>query len=140
MIGTMSYIVKAVIERSSDGSFSVYCKNEIFSGSGDTLDAAKKDMLDQMAFYKETALQAGFKYPAFLDGDFSVEYRVDACSLMKYYIETGIFSLAGLQKVTGINQKQLWSYLNGTKPRKTQEDRIVSGFHNLSNDLRTLFA
>lgn len=135
----MGYTVKAVIERSLDGTFSVYCKNEIFSGVGDTLEAAKKSMLEQMQFYKETAVREGFKYPDFLDGEFTVEYKTDAASLLRYYVESGIFSLAGLQKVTGINQKQLWSYLNGTKPRKAQEERIVSGFHNLSDDLKTLF-
>jgi len=96
-------------------------------------------MLEQMAFYKDTAVREGFKYPSFLDGDFSVEYKADASSLLRYYVETGIFSLAGLQILTGINQKQLWSYLNGTKPRKAQEDRIVSGFHNLCDDLMTMF-
>ena len=136
----MSYIVNAVIERASDGTFTVYCKNEIFSGAGDTLEEAKKDMMEQMSFYKDTAIREGFRYPAFLDDEYSIEYKADASSLMKYYVDAGIFSLAGLQKVTGINQKQLWSYLNGTKPRKAQEDRIVSGFQNLSNDLRTIFA
>jgi len=132
--------IKAIVERASDGTFTVYCKDEIFSGAGDTLAAAKADMLEQMRFYRETAIEKGFKYPAFLDGEFDVEYSVDAISLMKYYIESGVFSLAGLQKVTGINQKQLWAYMHGTKPRKAQEDRIVSGFHNLSKDLQTIFA
>ena len=136
----MNKTVKAIIERARDGSFCVYCTDEIFSGAGDTLEAAKADLLRQMEFYKETALQEGFKYPDFLDGPFTVEYSVDASSLLRYYIDSGIFSLAGLQKVTGINQKQLWSYLNGTKPRKAQQDRIVSGFHNLSNDLMVLFS
>lgn len=136
----MGKTINAIIERATDGTFTVYCKDEIFSGAGDTLESAKADMLEQMAFYKETAKQEGFRYPVFLDGEFTVNYSVDASSLLKYYIETGIFSLAGLQKVTGINQKQLWSYLNGTKPRKTQQDRIVSGFHALSEDLRILFA
>ena len=132
--------IQAIIERAGDGTYTVYCKDEIFSGAGVTLEAAKKDMLQQMAFYKETAIQEGFRYPGFLDGEFEVEYAVDASSLLNYYINAGIFSLAGLQIVTGINQKQLWSYLNGTKPRKAQQDRIVAGFHALSNDLRALFA
>lgn len=136
----MNTTVKAVIERANDGTYTVYCTDEIFSGAGETLAAAKEDMLEQMAFYKDTALRQGFKYPAFLDGEFSVEYQVDARSLIKYYTESGIFSLAGLQKVTGINQKQLWSYLNGTKPRKAQEERIVSGFYALSQDLMAIFA
>ena len=136
----MSQIIKAIIERAADGSFNVYCKDEIFSGAGDTLAEAKASLLEQMRFYKQTAIEEGFRYPEFLDGDFSVEYTVDALSLMRFYVEAGYFSLANLQKVTGINQKQLWSYLNGKKPRKAQQDRIVSGFHALSNDLSTIFA
>lgn len=132
--------VQAIIERAGDGTFSVYCKDEIFSGIGDTLDAAKEDMMRQMTFYKETAVREGFKYPVFLDGDFSVEYTVDIVSLMKYYVESGFLTLSGLQKLTGINQKQLWSYLNGTKPRKPQEDRIVFGLNKLKTDLQTTLA
>ena len=40
--------ISAVIERASDGTYSVYCKNEIFSGMGDTIEEAKADMLQQM--------------------------------------------------------------------------------------------
>ena len=129
-----------MIERASDGSFDVYCKDEIFSGAGTTLEAAKEDMARQMAFYKETAIQEGFKYPAFLDEAYEIHYSVEVTSLLKYYVNSGIFSLAGMEKVTGINQKQLWSYLNGTKPRKAQAERIERGFRTLKNDLAMLFA
>ena len=132
--------IEAIIERASDGTYAVYCKDEIFSGAGDTIDAAKSDMARQMAFYKETAIQAGFKYPAFLDSNFEVSYTVDSTSVLKYYVGNGILSLAGMEKVTGINQKQLWSYLNGTRPRKAQAERIENGFRTLKDDLDMLFA
>ena len=132
--------IEAIIERASDGTFDVYCKDDIFSGAGATIDAAKEDMARQMAFYKETALQQGFKYPAFLDGDYEVHYTVDATSMLKYYVNSGIFSLSGLEKLTGINQKQLWSYMNGTRPRKNQAERIERGFRSLQNDLNALLA
>ena len=132
--------VEAIIERASDGTYTVYCKDDIFSGAGNTLESAKRDMQDQMAFYRETAIAEGFKYPDWLDGEYNISYTTDATSLLKYYIGVGIFSLAGLEKVTGINQKQLWSYLNGTKPRKAQSDRIVAGFRALNNDLSAIFA
>lgn len=132
--------IAAIIERASDGTYSVYCKNEIFSGMGDTINEAKADMASQMVAYKETALEQGFKYPAFLDGDFEVVYEVDAVSLLKYYIGSGIFTLTALEKLTGISQKQLWAYNNGTKPRKAQADRINAGFRRLSEDLDAIFA
>ena len=134
------YTLDAIIEIASDGTYSVYCKNEIFTGAGETIAEAKEDMLTQMEFYKKTALEQRFKYPAFLDEPFEINYDVDSVSLMSYYVKKGFFSLAGMEKVTGINQKQLWAYLNGTKPRKTQMKRIETGFLALKNDLNTIFA
>ena len=93
-----------------------------------------------MAFYKETAQEEGFKYPEWMDGEYTINYTVDMTSLMAYYVGNGIFTLAGLEKVTGISQKQLWAYLNGTKPRKAQQDRIASGLRSLNQDLSTIFA
>ena len=95
--------IEAIIERAKDGTYTVYCKNEIFSGAGTSIESAKEDMRKQMAFYRETAIAEGFKYPSFLDGDFEVSYRVDMPSLLKYYIEQGIFTLSGVEKMTGIN-------------------------------------
>ena len=69
-----------------------------------------------------------------------MSYSVDPVSLMKYYVESGVFSLAGMGKVTGIHQKQLWSYLNGTKPRKAQKERIKKGFLTLRKELNSFFA
>lgn len=132
--------IEAIIERASDGTFTVYCKDEIFSGAGDTIEAAKADMAQQMAFYKETAQEEGFKYPEWMDGEYTVNYVIDMTSLMAYYVGNGIFTLAGLEKVTGISQKQLWAYLNGTKPRKAQQDRIAAGLRSLNQDLSTIFA
>ena len=48
--------IEAIIERASDGTYSVYCVKEIFSGTGETIEEAKQDMQKQMTFYKETAL------------------------------------------------------------------------------------
>ncbi len=132
--------IAAIIERASDGTYSVYCRDEIFSGMGDSIDAAKADMLRQMEFYKLTAKEEGFKYPEFLDEDFTVTYEVDAQSLMGYYLNKGWFSLATLEKVTGIPQKQLWAYAHGTKPRKAQKERIRNGFHSISKDLDAIFS
>ena len=51
--------IAAIIERASDGTYSVYCKHEIFSGMGSTLKEAKADMEGQMAVYRETAIEQG---------------------------------------------------------------------------------
>lgn len=133
-------IIEAIIERAADGTYDVYCKDEIFSGTGKTIEEAKEDMRSQMEFYRETAKEKGFRYPAFLDENYQINYSIDSLSLMRYYVAAGIFSLAGMEKMTGINQKQLWSYLHGTKPRKAQSNRIQAGFEKLRKELNALLA
>lgn len=70
----MANIIEAIIERAQDGTFTVYCKDEIFSGAGDTIEEAKADMARQMEFYRNTAKEEGFKYPAFMDSDYEINY------------------------------------------------------------------
>lgn len=131
--------IEAIIERASDGTYSIYCKDEIFSGMGATIDEAKSDMSRQMTVYRETAISEGFKYPDYLDTGFNITYTVDAGSLLKYYIKSGMFTLATMSRITGINQKQLWAYTNGTKPRNAQAQRIRNGLYSLSKDLNSVF-
>ncbi|MDR0824600.1 MAG: hypothetical protein LBN74_05860 [Prevotella sp.] len=129
--------IEAIVERASDGTFSVYCTDEMFTGMGDTADAAKKDMMIQMEFFKQIAVEKGLWYPAFLDEDFEVVYKFDTKSLLEYY--SGILSLSGLEKITGIHQKQLWNYLHTeTKPRKAQIEKIEQGLHSLGKELTSI--
>ena len=76
--------IEAIIERAADGTFAIYCKDEISSGAGDTIEDAKADMAQQMAFYTKTAQDEGFKYPDWLNGEYVVNYTVDMPSLMAY--------------------------------------------------------
>jgi len=129
--------IEAKIERSADGTYSVYCLQEKFSGMGNTAEEAKKDMIEQMQFFKKTAQEIGFSYPDFLDNEFEVVFKFDPDSLLEYY--AGILSLAGLEKVTGIHQKQLWSYLHRkSKPRKSQIEKIEKGLHALGSELMSI--
>jgi len=127
----------ARISRSDDGFYSIHCVNEMFSGGGDTPQQAKNDMLKQMEFFRETAKSEGLEYPSFLDDGYEIEYEFDVRSLLEYY--SGILSLSGLEKITGIHQKQLWAYLNNkSKPRKKQVERIQKGLHDLGKELSAI--
>ena len=129
--------IDAIIERSADGTYSVFCVDQKFSGMGNTAEKAKQDMITQMKFFKKTALELDFAYPEFLDGEFEVVFKFDPDSLLEYY--SGILSLAGLEKVTGIHQKQLWSYLHRkSKPRKSQIEKIERGLHALGSELLSI--
>ena len=125
---------EAIIERAKDGTFSVYCISEMFSGMGNSAEAAKADMRQQMDFYKKTAIEDNFSYPDFLNEDFEIVCKFDTESLLEYY--SGILSLSGLEKITGIHQKQLWNYLHRkSKPRKAQVEKIEKALHTLGSEL-----
>jgi hypothetical protein len=129
--------IEAIIGRATDGTYSAYCENEMFSGMGDSAEAAKADMIVQMYFFKETAIEDKHEYPAFLDEEFEVVYKFDTQSLLEYYF--GILSLSALEKLTGINRKQLWSYSAGrSKPRPAQTKKIELALHNLGKELTSI--
>jgi hypothetical protein len=129
--------IEAIIERSTDGSCTIFCENEMFSGVGKTPEEAKAGMLFQMKFFKETAIEKSFSYPAFLDGEFEVVYKFDTESLLQYY--AGVITPAALERLSGIHQKQLWNYLHGrSKPRRQQVEKIEKALHCLSSELTSI--
>lgn len=129
--------IEAIVERSKDGTFNVYCLKEKFSGMGESAEEAKSDMFRQMMFFKATAIEEGFSYPEFLDDPFEIVYKFDTESLLSYY--SGILSLSGMEKITGIHQKQLWNYLHRkSKPRKAQVEKIEKGLHSLGSELMSI--
>lgn len=133
LIFDMKTIIEAVIEKTSDG-YNVYTPDEMFSGVGNTADEAKADLLEQIKFYTKTCKETGHSYPKFLDGVYEVIYKFNTQSLLRYY--TGIFTNASLERMTGINQKQLWSYASGkTKPRPQQVKKIEKALHRLGKEL-----
>lgn len=125
--------IHAIIERASDGTFSVYMKDEMFSGMGDTIDAAKNDMLTQIGFYVDSCKADKQPYPGFLDKPYEIVYDIDTQSMLSYY--SGILTPAMLERVTGIPQRQISSYIRGAKPRKAQLKKIEDGIHRLGNEL-----
>ena len=72
--------ITAIIGLASDGGYSVYCEDEMFSGMGDTLEAAKKDMEEAMFFFRDVCKEEGYSYPEWLDGEYEIEYKFDPVS------------------------------------------------------------
>jgi len=75
--------IEAIIERASDGTYSVYCKVEMFNGMGDTLELAKQNMIEQIEFFKETSKKDEYIYPSFLDSGYEIIYKFDTQSLLE---------------------------------------------------------
>jgi predicted RNase H-like HicB family nuclease len=127
--------VKAFIERGNDGSFSVYVDLEnktlnygIF-GEGDTVKEAVEDFMSAYETMKEFHKEQE-KY--FVEAEFEIRY--DMASFLNYY--SGKLSLVGLEKITGINQRQLSHYVNGTnRPSRQTIRKINNSLHGFANEL-----
>lgn len=121
--------IKIIIEKSSD-SFGAYSENVsgIF-GAGDTADECKLSVLDAIETLKDLE-----NCPDELKGDYKLVYKFDTVSLLNYY--KGIFTNAALEKITGINQKQIQHYTTGhRKPRPEQRKKIENALHTLGKEL-----
>jgi len=59
----------------------------------------------------------------------------DVTSFLDYY--AGILSKSGIEKITGVNQKQLWHYASGLrKPTLKTSLRIQENLHRFADDLK----
>ena len=124
-----------VIERSSDhfGAYSENCDG--IYAAGDSLDAVKTDTFDAIRILKENLPDT--QWPVILKGDFEVEWKIDVPSFLEYYSK--YMSLAGMEKMTGVNQKQLSNYLNHRSvPRPRQTKRIRDGIHRFAEELLSI--
>jgi predicted RNase H-like HicB family nuclease len=124
--------IKIIIEKSSD-YYNAYAENcEGVYGAGDTVDKAKTNAFEGLELLKETRPEN--EWPEILKGDYDIEYKFDAQSFLTYY--AGVFSKPALEKLTGINQKQLHHYATGLrKPREAQRKKIETALHKLGSEL-----
>lgn len=106
-----------------------------YEGDFDGFEAYVRESID---FYVECCQADGIDFPALLSQkDVTLRYRFDVQSLLNHY--QNIFSLAALQSITGINQRQLWHYAAGrSKPRPKQAEKIVGALNHLGKELVAL--
>lgn len=124
-----------VIEKSSDyyGAYSENCDG--IYASGKNVEAIKADTLEAIQLIKKNLPKN--RWPAQIKGDFEIEWKMEIPSFLEYY--SSFMSLAGMERMTGINQKQLSNYLNRrTTPRKKQSDRIREGIHRFAEELLSI--
>ena len=128
----------AIILR-SENNYGAYLKEvDGIIGIGDTLQEVKKSLLESIDItIEECAMNPEYVLPEEFKGDYEVVFSMDVLSFMEYY--AGILSKAGLQRITGINQKQLGHYASGlSKPRAKQRARIEAGLHRLGEELLSI--
>ena len=102
--------------------------------TGATIEDVKSSIQEALSFFLDTAKEDGDEIPEVLQGDYELEYHIDVKTFLEIY--SCYFTKAGLERLTGVNQKQLWHYANGnTAPRKKQRERIETAIHKLGRDL-----
>lgn len=125
--------VKAIIERASDGAYSAYMDADdisyLITGTGKTaeeaVDSFKTNYEDMKRYYAEEGKE-------FEEVDF--DYKYDMASFLSYYCKA--FSLAGLSRITGINQGQLSHYVTGHRtPSEKTKQKIQYSIKSFAKEL-----
>lgn len=126
--------IKAIIEF-ADNNYSAYLEGiNGFMGIGDTIEEVKESLLENIEFTLEGMKRNGAKIPDCFKSDYTVNFYFDVATFLQVYSK--IISKAGLEKITGINQKQLWHYACGQKkPRKETVKKLADSIHLLAEDL-----
>lgn len=127
--------INILIERSAD-LFDAYSDNcDGIYGAGDTLEECKADIETSIRQIKEKLPIE--QWPEELKGEYELEYKLDIQSFLEYFSQ--YLSLAGMERITGVNQKQLSNYLNRrSKPRKQQIERISKGLRRFASELLSI--
>jgi len=102
--------------------------------TGKTFRELKANMTEAVANHLEISREYGDKIADQFSDDYELVFRFDTQSLLQHY--RGIFTNAALQRITGINQRQLQHYASGmSRPRPEQANRIESALHQLGEEL-----
>ena len=99
-------------------------------GAGETVAEAKKNLEEGLVLYiKHNEVPAWLK-----NGQYKFIHKFDSQSFLNYF--KGIFTNSALEKISGINQRQINHYATGKKrPRPEQLKRIERGIHKLADEL-----
>ena len=102
--------------------------------TGKTLRDLKENMSEAVAGHLEVSTEYGDPIPDTFLCEYELVFRFDTQSLLQHY--RGIFTNAALQRITGINQRQLQHYASGvSRPRPEQAQRIETALHHLGEEL-----
>ena len=117
----------------TDNNYSAYL--ESLPGcvsTGKTFEELKKNIAESVEFHIEGMREDGEEIP--FDTQYELAYKFDAESLFQHY--NGIFTNSSLERLTGINQRQLQRYASGaSKPREEQTAKITTALHSLGKEL-----
>ena len=125
--------VSAIIERASDGTYSIYSDADdlsyLITGTGATVEEAKQCFEDGYKDMRRYYAEEGKPFT-----EVEMVYQYDMASFLAYY--TKAFSLAGLSRITGINQGQLSHYVTGRRvPSARTKEKMQKAIHAFAHEL-----
>ena len=125
--------INVVIERGIDGSFSASIADDNCEfgciGEGKSVEETKADFMKAVGEMQEVYAEEGSKFP-----DVEFDFIYDMASFLNYYAYA--FSLAGLARITGVNQGQLSHYVTGRRrPSKSTVEKIEQSLHDFANEI-----
>ena len=130
----MGKVLKAVIEF-ADNNYSAYLVDvDGIIGIGGTLEDVKRSLLESIKYTVDEAVEDGLEIPEPLKGEYEVKFTFDLPTFLQLYDK--VVSKSGLERITGINQKQLWHYANGLRrPKTSTVKRVSDSIHRFAEDL-----
>lgn len=126
--------VTAIIETGLDHRIEIYSDDDTLDygvlGEGYSIEEAKNDFMISYEEMRECFEEQGKEFE-----EVEFIFRYDIPSFLQEFAYA--FTLAGLERITGINQKQLGHYISGyRKPSAKTIRKMEEGIHNLSEQLR----
>ena len=103
-----------------------------------TFEELQEAVPETLRFHVEGLLEDGEEeVPEWLaKGDYEFEWDLDTAALLQVCSQYA--TLAAISRASGVNERQLSHYANGTKkPRQPQRQRIVEGLHKIGRSLMT---
>lgn len=128
--------VKAIVERASDGSYSIYTDDDgldyLITGTGQTVEEAMRCFEGGYEDMRRLYAEEGRPFE-----EIETDYKFDTASFLAYF--TKAFTLSGLSRITGINQGQLSHYITGRRtPSEKTKRRMQDSIHAFAEDLQSV--
>ena len=125
--------VNVNIERSSDGHYSAYMDDDTLDysviGTGATAREAQNDFYIALNEMRDLYREENREFV-----EIEPEFTYDVASFLAYY--SNILTLAGLERLTGVNRGQLSHYITGRRhPRPSTVKKIETQIRRLGEEL-----
>ena len=119
----------------SENNYSAYIEALLGCVStGKSFADLKKNIKEAVEFHLEGMIEDGVEIPEPFNKEYQLVFRFDAENLLTHY--KGIFTNSALERLTGINQRQLQRYASGkSRPMRPQQMKIQKALHRLGEEL-----